>query len=226
MVDYRSGSTDAQRRRRQKVATAADGTDAPTTWELRVTRLGIQRSAVCTRTYGSYQAFLKDKPIDELSGNVCECPGPGENDKPGSKKNRKRIKAGRYPLWTVYRPHFHTMNYYLKLDPPGQHPMPGILLDEKATYVRDGIIIHPGHPDTLYISSIGCLNLTKPLQATEKMDFQDSRSRVIAIIDNLRSFAPQAFEPNHEQRIPDASIVIADGPDNVLPGSVDPDAVA
>jgi hypothetical protein len=208
------------------MAVAADGTAAPSVWELRVNRLGIQKSTLCTRTYGTYQAFRDGEPIAQLTGNVCECPGPGENDRHGSQKNRKRIKAGRYPLWTVFRPHFHTIKYWPTVDPAGQHPMPGILLDEEATTVRNGIIIHPGHPPTLYISSIGCLNLTKPLQATEKMDFVDSRSRVIAVIDSLQNFAPAAFRQGQEMPIPNAAIIIEGEPDNVLPGSVDPDAVA
>jgi hypothetical protein len=195
-------------------------------WELLVTRLGIQSSAQCPRTYGTYQAFLNGQKIAELSGDVCECPGPGENDTPGSQENRKRIKAGPYPLWTVFRPHFHTIGYWPSVDPAGQYPMPGILLAEEATKVRTGIIIHPGHPPTLYISSVGCLNLTKPLQATEKMDFVDSRSRVIAVIDSLQNFAPAAFQQGQERPIPNAAIIIDGEPMNVLPGSVDPDAVA
>lgn len=195
-------------------------------WKLQVTRLGIQSSAQCTRTYGTYQAFRDGQPIAGLSGNVCECPGPGENDTPGSQENRKRIKAGPYPLRTVFRPHFRTIGYWATVDPAGNYPMPGILLDEEATTVRTGVIIHPGHPPTLYISSVGCLNLTRPLQATEKMDFVDSRSRVIAIIDSLQNFAPTAFKDGQEKPIPNAAIIIEGEPMNVLPGSVDPDAVA
>jgi hypothetical protein len=197
-------------------------------WELQVQRLGIHKSgsAARTRTYGTYQAFLNGQPIAGLSGNVCECPGPGENDTPGSQENRKRIKAGRYPLWTQFGPTYWTMGYKTSVDPPAQIPMPGLLLDEQATRIRTGILIHPGHPDTLYISSVGCLNLTKPLQATEDMDFVDSRSRVIAVIDSLQSFAPTAFQQGHSKPIPNAAIIVEGEPMNVLLGSVDPDAVA
>jgi hypothetical protein len=58
------------------------------------------------------------------------------------------------------------------------------------------------------------------------MDFVDSRSRVIAIIDSLQSFAPAAFQQGHSKPIPNAAMIIEGEPMNVLPGSVDPDAVA
>jgi hypothetical protein len=58
-------------------------------WELHALRLGVQRSNFGTRTYGSYQAFFNGGPIENLSGNVCECPGPGEN----SKRDVRLIKA-------------------------------------------------------------------------------------------------------------------------------------
>jgi hypothetical protein len=118
------------------------------------------------------------------------------------------------------------MRYDKSVYPPAQLPMPALLLDDHATSIRSAILIHPGHPPTLYISSVGCLNLTKPLQATEEMDFIDSRSRVIAVIDSLQSFAPVAFQQGHSKPIPNAAIIIEGEPDNVLPGSVDPDAVA
>ena len=89
-------------------------------------------------------------------------------------------------------------------------------------------IIHPGHPDTLYISSIGCLNLTKPLQATEKMDFVESA--IPGHRDHRQSAKFRADRLSGTDITSSASrtprIVIADEPDNVLPGSVDPDAVA
>ena len=158
-------------------------------WELRVLRLGIQQSGVKSRTYGSYEAFLDGEPIANLAGNVCECEGPGENIIP---KTDKRIKEGRYPLRTQFGPHYHTIGYSTDRNVAGQVPMPGILVGDTGN--RDAILIHPGHPPKLYLSSIGCLNLTKPLQAGDDMDFWESRDRVIALIDSLRAFAPDAFD--------------------------------
>ena len=54
----------------------------------------------------------------------------------------------------------------------------------------------------------------------------NSRSRVIAVIDSLQNFAPTAFQQGHSKPIPNAAIIIEGEPMNVLPGSVDPDAVA
>lgn len=75
-----------------------------------------------------------------------------------------------------------------------------------------------GHPFNLYLSSIGCLNLTKPLQAQDDMDFLESRARVVAVIDSLQAFAPAAFVLGQAKQIPNAWIDI-DGvlPDEPLP---------
>jgi hypothetical protein len=193
-------------------------------WELQVQRLGVHKSGSKTRTYGTYQAFLNGQPIAGLSGNVCESPGPGENDTPATSDNPRRIEAGRYPLMTQFGERYRTINYTTVVDPPGKTPMPGVLVDNTGN--RTAILIHPGHPPTLFLSSIGCLNLTKPLQATQDMDFLESRSRVIALIDSLQSFAPTAFRDSDSQLIPNAAIIIEGEPMNVLPGSVDPDAIA
>jgi hypothetical protein len=158
-------------------------------WELRVLRLGIQRSGSQIRTYGAYQAFLDGKPIDSLIGNVCECGGPGENS---TSDTDKRIEEGRYPLYTQFGTRYRTVGYSIDVNVPGRIPMPGILVAN--TGHRIAILIHPGHPPSLYLSSIGCLNLTKPLLAADQMDFWESRARVIALIESLRAFAPSAFK--------------------------------
>jgi hypothetical protein len=193
-------------------------------WELQVQRLGIQKAGSNTRTYGTYQAFLNGQPIAGLSGNVCECTGPGENDTPATAEDQRRVEAGRYPLLTQFGEHYRTIGYTATVDPPGKIPMPGVLLGDTGN--RTAILVHPGHPPGLFLSSVGCLNLTKPLQATQDMDFLESRTRVIAIIDSLKSFAPAAFQPGDSTPIPNAAIIIIGEPMNVLPGSVDPDAVA
>ena len=48
------------------------------------------------------------------------------------------------------------------------------------------------------------------------MDFWDSRGRVIAFIDDLRRFAPEAFTVSEDTDIPGASIVIDGEPSNVI----------
>jgi hypothetical protein len=72
---------------------------AATGWELNVTRLGLQLSGSRQRTYGTYQVYHDGQPIAGLSGNVCECIGPGDNT---VAQNGKRIEQGRYPLWSQF----------------------------------------------------------------------------------------------------------------------------
>lgn len=185
-------------------------------WEFHVQRLGIHQSGANIRTYGAYQAYLNGQEIADLSGNVCESPGPGENQTPASSAHPRRIEQGRYPLSTQFGTNYVTIGYTTD----DQHPLPGVLLDN--TGKRSAILIHPGHPPRLYLSSIGCLNLTKALQPDDMMDFLESRSRVIAIINSLAAFAPGAFAQRHNTPIPGAAVVIDGEPMNVLPSAAVP----
>lgn len=185
-----------------------------TGWEFHVERLGIHKLGAQTRTYGAYQAFLDGQPIAALSGNVCESPGPSENDHPASVADPRRVLQGNYPLSTQFGQHFVTIGFTTVH--PAQHPMPGVLLTRTGN--RGGILIHPGHPPetSLFLSSIGCLNLTKPLQPHDLMDSMESRSRVIAVINSLADFAPSAFAHREETLIPNAAVVIDGEPMNIL----------
>jgi hypothetical protein len=180
-------------------------------WELQVTRLGIQQSGSQSRTYGAYQVYRDGQPAADLSGNICECTGPGENSVAGTSE---RIEQGRYPLWTQFGERYRTIGYSTDMDVPAQLPMPGILLENTGN--RIGILIHPGHPPHLYLSSIGCLNPTRPLLSTDEMGFWESRARVIALIDDLRNFAPETFEQEDSNRISNAWAVIDGEPTNLL----------
>jgi hypothetical protein len=80
-----------------------------------------------------------------------------------------------------------------------------------GTQVRTAVLVHPGHPPGLYLSSIECLNPTKPLRADQDMSFAESRARVIAMIDSLRQHDPGAFASKkigHNTAISDAFVVI------------------
>jgi len=178
-------------------------------WELHVVRLGLHKSGAHERTYGTYQVFRDGQKVASLSGNVCERGGPGNK----IAESGKRITKGRYPLSTQFGK-YRTIGFVDDQQPPGTQPMPAILLED--TEPRTGILIHPGHPPTLYISSIGCLNLTGPLDPSDDMDFFDSRSRVIALIDDLHDFAPAAFQHKTNTPIPNASAVIDGEPMNML----------
>jgi hypothetical protein len=176
-------------------------------WELLVNRLGLQTRAGVTRTYATYQVFRDGVPIANLSGHLCECKGPGDNEHPGS---GKRIKAGKYPLSTQFGRKYKTSGFGAGASGAASRPMPGLLLER--TGARTAILIHPGHPPKLYLSSVGCLNPTKPLRAAENMNFVESRARVIALIDDLRAFSPQSFNNARNTRIPKAFVVIAGEP--------------
>src|SRR5262249_5755630 len=67
------------------------------------------------RTYGAYQVYRDGQPIADLSGNVCECTGPGENS---VGQTSKRIEEGRYPLWTQFGIRYHTVGYSTNMDVP------------------------------------------------------------------------------------------------------------
>jgi len=183
------------------------------TWEIRIKRLGVQKSGANARTYATYEVFIDGTRVDALSGNMCERTGPGSK-KPGS---GKRIVPGTYPLSTHFGTKYKSVGFSDVTNPGGQKPMPGILL--KKTLPRDAILIHPSHPPTLYISSVGCLNPTQKRTSKQNIDFVESRGRVIALIDSLKAFAPAAFAKAKPTAIPGATCVIEGDPENVLPST-------
>jgi hypothetical protein len=174
-------------------------------WELRVKRLGLQEHhGERTRTYGAYQVVIDNVPDTALSGHICECTGPGDNTQNG-KDNHLRIHQGRYALSTQFGEHYRSAGF----NTTPEHPMPGFLL--LGTQVRSAILVHPGHPPDLYLSSIGCFNPTKPRTADQKMVFEESRDRVIALLDSLKAHDPAAFAHDkigHNTPIQNAFMVV------------------
>jgi hypothetical protein len=169
-------------------------------WEFHVQRLGLHRRGGEVRTYGSYQVLIDGQPVESLSGNVCERIGPGANRPEG---NGLRVAAGRYPLTTQFG-RYVSIGYSEDMKTAGKEPMPAIHLDH--TDQRQGILIHPGHPKKpggppVYLSSIGCFNLTKPLEPDDNIEFFESRARVIALLDSLAAFKPSAFTDAHGKPI-------------------------
>jgi hypothetical protein len=181
-------------------------------WELQVTRLGLQTHLGVTRTYSSYRAHRDGVAIANLFGHICECTGKGDNTTPG---NKKRIKAGRYPLSTQFGKRYRSTGFSMDTHTPPVLPMPGLLL--MRTGNRTAILIHPGHPPKLYLSSIGCLNPTEPLGKNDNMEFLESRARVIALIDSLLAFSPASFRDRHPTQISGAFVVIDGEPMDPLP---------
>jgi hypothetical protein len=190
-------------------------------WKMRIVRLGIHNKGPRPRTYGTYQVFHDDVAVAALSGHVCECIGPGDT----VRNSGHRIPQGRYEVWTQFGKYV-TIGFRTNPSPPGKQPMPALGLREpgnpNGVGERIGILIHPGHPRNPdrpvapYLSSIGCINPTKPLGPKDRMDFVESRARVIALIDDLRNFAPDAFEDHSNTPIKRATLVIEGEPTNIL----------
>ncbi len=176
-------------------------------WELHIRRLSIHRSGAKVRSYGQYQVFLDGGDVDGLSGYVCESVGPGDNT---VGENGKRIEAGSYPLWTQFGEKYKSVGYSTDLVTPGALRMPGIRVG--STGNRTHILIHPGHPPTLYLSSIGCFNLTSALEPTDDMEYWDSREKVIDLLQSLKAFAPAAFVRTVNTEIVDAWLVVEGEP--------------
>jgi hypothetical protein len=182
-------------------------------WELQVKRLGLQKSGAKVRTYGTYQVVIDGNSDPSLFGHICECPGPGDNS--GKKKGR-RIAAGRYALSTQFGPRYRSVNF----SADETHP-PAFLV--QGTGKRTAILVHPAHHPKLYLSSIGCFNPSKPLKAGEDMVFEESRARVIAMLNSLKAHDPNAFaNVGNDTPIENAFIVVEGEPT----GPVPEDAVA
>jgi len=204
-------------------------------FEFHVQRVGLHRRGDDVRTYGSYQVFIDGSPAPPragvpLGGFVCETIGPGKNH---PVNNGLRIEAGRYPITTQFGKYV-SIGYSTNTHIAAQPHMPAVALFPVGE--RVGILIHPGHPADAgdppfsFLSSVGCFNLTKPLQPADDMEFFESRARVIALIDSLTDFAPGAFHDaaghpiKSNTPIPGAFLVVDGEPMNVLGAA--PDVVA
>jgi hypothetical protein len=177
-------------------------------WEMHVQRIRVdRRDRKRVRTVGNYQIYHQGQPIGRLTGMTCECNGPGDNSPNGNAKDLC-IEAGRYPLSTQGGVKYKTLQY-LPSEDPAAKPKPGIAVGKTGS--RTAILIHPGHPPGLFLSSVGCINSTKALGgAGDDMEYLDSRRRTIAIIDDLKSFAGSGFPSANGRRIPNAWLVIDD----------------
>jgi len=175
-------------------------------WEMFVERLGVHINGDARRTYGRYQVYRDGTAAPALSGFICECPGPGNNAVPDT---GLRIEPGRYPLTTQFG-RYRTIGYSQDMTTAGQDAMPAFRLED--TGARVAILVHPGHPPNLYLSSTGCLLPTSPLSESEPIDFWDSRLRVIALLEDIRAHDPDAFIVETNTPIANAFVVIEGDP--------------
>lgn len=180
--------------------------------EIHIVRNGTQSGMVGrsprTRTVGTYQVFHNGEAISALRGGIFEQKGPGDNSRSGNKFDR-RVEPGRYPLWTQNGSKYKTLGY-AKTAAAARNfsikPRPGIELRE--TGERTEILIHPAQG---FLSSEGCIHPSREIRSGRgRIDYGDSRMRVIAIIDDMRTFLGGRFPSQDGQRIPDAWAVIDD----------------
>jgi hypothetical protein len=83
-------------------------------------------------------------------------------------------------------------------------------LELADTNKRKEILIHPGRG---FLSSVGCINPAKSLaNAGSDLNFLDSRTRAISLIDDLSAFLGAKFPTRNDRPIPNAFVVIEGEP--------------
>lgn len=166
-------------------------------WVLHIVRDSVQTrsSDGKKRTVGRYRVLHDGaEQGGDLVGTVAESRGPGANRPEG---NGRRFEEGWYPLATHLGPKYRTIGF----DPDSPHmgnKKPAIRL--RNTDERVGILIHPG---VNFLSSIGCFNPCTSLpDATEMIDWNGSRRRTIAIIEDLRTYLGADFPAENNRNLP------------------------
>jgi len=167
-------------------------------WQLRITRLREDVRNGVHRTVGTYQVFHDGVPAVGfwLCGYTAEPGGPGDNEHQG---DDRCLETGTYPLRTHPGVKYVTIGYAAGL----LRPRPG--LEVGNTGNRVAILLHPAHG---FLSSIGCINASHPLlNVNADIEFDDSRARVVAVINDLHTFLGKDFPKVNGQLIPNAEIV-------------------
>ena len=170
---------------------------------LRRVRQERRSSMPYPRTVGDYQCYWNGTAVSGLTGQIVERGGPGDNTTAIGDNRNLRIRQGAYPLSVQDGNHYKTYGYNHQGSAP---PKPGLLLER--TNERTAILLHPGDD---YIRSIGCLNPTGGLtDANSKIDFADSRARVVSIIDTMKAKMGTKFP--RAGSIPDTVLLIEGEP--------------
>jgi hypothetical protein len=176
-------------------------------WEIHIVRLREETRVgkAFARTVGSYQVFHDGTAVAQLSGTIVERQGPGDNTSTGVSKHR-RVAAGTYEVHThdgASNEKYKTIGFSSSAR-INETPRPALRLE--PTGARSGILIHPANG---YLASIGCLNPSSDLSGPDdNIQWSDSRSRVIAIIDDLRAFLGRDFPASNNRRIPRCQCII------------------
>ena len=174
-------------------------------WEIHMIRQREQRNpnnVSRVRTVGQYQIYHDGvrQTGQFMKGMFAESRGPGDNSQPG---NKKRIEEGRYSLRTQGGTKYVTYGYS-QSGSTNATPKPGIEL--RGCAPRTEILIHPGRG---FLASVGCINLCTSLpNGAEFITYSTSRLRVIAMIENMKSFLGNNFPSKNERPVPRAFVVI------------------
>ena len=158
------------------------------------------------RTVGVYQAFFNKVPIADIRGVTVEPHGPSDNG-PNGVQDHRRIAAGVYPLFSHERPNmkYRTLNYAAAGDIK-QRPWPSVRVENTGS--RGGILIHCGGG---FMMTIGCINFAAELlNPNSGIDFADSRRRVIAMIDSMKTRLGSDFPGANNRRIENACLIVSD----------------
>jgi hypothetical protein len=171
-----------------------------TDWEMHIVRKSEQKRVARRRTVGTYKVFHGGVAVAGLSGAVAETRGPGDNSTP---RSNRRIEEGRYPLSTQAGTKFVTIGFTPNRN-PAKLPRPGLELNNTGR--RAKILIHPARG---FLWSIGCINPCTSLpNADEDIEFEGSRKRTIALIEDLKAFLGDSFPSRNGKKIPKAFVVI------------------
>ncbi|MGO4126538.1 hypothetical protein AB4Z01_19205 [Inquilinus sp. YAF38] len=176
-------------------------------WEIHIVRSREETRVgkAFARTVSSYQVFHDGAAVAQLSGTIVERQGPGDNTSTGVSKHR-RVAAGTYELHThdgAGNNKYMTIGYSTAAQITAL-PRPALRLSPTGS--RTGILIHPANG---YLWAIGCLNPGSALNGpNDNVQWSDSRSRVIAIIDDLKAFLGGQFPTSNNREIPRCQCVI------------------
>jgi hypothetical protein len=172
-------------------------------WEMRIQRLREETGANKKRVVGTYQILHDGKAVAGLSGMTLETKGPGDNSHEG---NNRCVEAGTYTLMTQDGPKYCTIDYSSSESYSTKGRKPALHLF--PTGKRVGVLFHPGIG---FLSSVGCINPTKTLGGPKQgMDYAESRKRVIAVIEDIKTILQTDFPTANGKKIPGAVITIMD----------------
>jgi Protein of unknown function (DUF2778) len=183
---------------------AALGASPPSTgWVISIERIRSEERAGegFARTVGTYAVLHGGVPQPGLSGMTVERQGPGDNG-PIGKAQHRCIAAGAYPLRAHASDKYKTTGYATN----GVHPRPAIEVGNTGD--RTAILVHPADG---YGSTIGCINLSGSLtDADSDITLPDSVSRVIAVIEDLRTFSGGRLKLSEDGSIENTRLIITD----------------